>query len=232
MRERVRAYNTALLEAAAKEPRLITFAYCNPILFGEETMDELERCVALGAPGIKVHPGISGHFPDHKVMMSVYERCQQAGLGVLSDSSSGVRADGNAYGVPNGWRPVLKTFPHLKFIMAHFVGDMWDDRLTLAEEFKDNLWFDIAGGLVDDNHATEGHTMSFSSGSGHLQMSQATRVFRKVGVERVIFGTDAPHRGVGRDILECAKQVMALPMTDEEKEKILAGNAKQFLGLE
>ncbi|MEX2446660.1 MAG: amidohydrolase family protein [Dehalococcoidia bacterium] len=221
MRERVRSFNTSLLEAAQREPRIITYAYANPVLFGDETMDELERCIGLGAPGIKVHPSISAHYPDHPTMMQVYERCQEAGLGVLSDSRG--EHGGDDFGMPRGWTKVLQTFPHLKFIMAHLVDEMWDDRLEMAAEFKDNLWFDIAGGLVDERHPAGGHAC--------MPAVQAARVFRKVGIERVLFGTDAPSGGAGRDILDCANQVIGLELTEAEKEQILSGNAKQFLGL-
>ena len=220
MRERVRRFNTEMCEASRREPRIITYVMIHPVLFGETAVEELERCIALGAKGIKVHPSNAVHLPDHPNMMPVYELCQSAGLGVLTDSTSRQHADGTAYGSPLHWRPVLKAFPHLKFIMAHLSDDMWDDRLDLAAEFKDNLWFDMSGGLVDSHHPAGGHAM--------MPLAQAPRVFRKVGVDRIMFGSDGPPVG---DIFAAAQQVMELDMTIEEKEKILAKNARQFLGL-
>ena len=222
MRRRVRDFNSWACEAHAAEPRIVPFVMIDPILFGEEVVEELDRCIALGAKGIKVHPSICGHFPDHPQMMPVYERCQETGLGVLTDSRGRPRGDGDAsYGAPVGWRPVLSAFPRLKFIMAHFCDEMWDDRLDLAREFHDNLWFDMSGGLVDAHHPAGGHSM--------MPAEQAVRVFRKVGVERMLFGSDGPGGGAGQDILHAAAQVMALEFTDDEKEAILAGNAKRFL---
>ena len=46
-----------------------------------------------------------------------------------------------------------------------------------------------------------------------------------------MFGSDGPGGGAGEDIREMAKQVMALDLSDDEKELILAGNARAFLGL-
>lgn len=223
MKQRVRVFNDTMCEAAAKEPRIIAYAMIDPVLFGKDTVAELDRCIAMGAKGIKVHPSICGHFPDYAGMMPVYERCQEAGLGVLTDSTSRVNADGNQYGAPNGWRPVLKAFPHLKFIMAHLCDEMWDDRLDMAREFSDNLWFDMSGGIVDAHHPAGGHSM--------MPVAQAPRVFRKVGVERIMFGSDGPGTGRGEDILEAAGEIMRLALTDVEKEQILSGNAKRFLGL-
>ncbi len=223
MQERVRAFNTLMCEAHAKEPRIIPYMMIDPILFGEAAIEELERCIALGAKGIKVHPSICGHFPDHPNMMAVYKRCEEAGLGVLTDSTSRARGGAEAFGTPLGWRPVLQAFPHLKFIMAHLCDDIWDDRLELSREFKDNLWFDMSGGIVDAHHPAGGHSM--------LTGDQAPRVFRKIGVERILFGSDGPGTGRGEDVLEAAGEVMRLALTDAEKEQILAGNAKRFLGL-
>ena len=223
MRERVRAFNDLMCEASQKEPRIITYVMADPILFGKGVADEVERCIAKGAKGIKVHPSICGHFPDDENMRAVYDLCQSAGLGVLTDSTSRVNSDGNAYGMPLGWRPVLQAYPRLKFIMAHLCDVLFDDRLDMAREFSDNLWFDMSGGIVDAHHPAGGHAM--------LGVVQAPRVFRKIGVERIMFGSDGPGGGRGEDILEAAGEVMRLALTDAEKEQILAGNAKRFFGL-
>ena len=220
MRERVRRFNTEMCEASAREPRIITFVMIDPVLFGDGAVQELERCIALGAQGIKVHPANHAYMPDHRSMMAVYEICQSKGLGVLSDTTARAHADGKTYGAPLNWRPVLRAFPRLKFIMAHLCDEMWDDRLDLAAEFKDNLWFDMSGGLVDAHHPAGGHSM--------MPATQAPRVFRKVGVDRVMFGSDGPPVG---DIFALATQIMELDMTLEEREKILAKNARAFLGL-
>ena len=221
MKNRLRDMNDWSLAAHAKEPRIIVFATIDPVLFTpDEAMTELERVIAGGASGVKVHPNIYGHYPDHPIMMQVYERIQAAGLGVLSDSSSRPHADGNQYGLPFGWRPVLKTFPHLKYIQAHLCDDSWDDQIDLSREFKDNLWFDMAGGFVDDHHPPSIHST--------LPVIQGVRVFRKVGVERILYGSDAPPAPDG---MQGAYQVMTMAFTDDEKEAILSGNAKRFLGL-
>jgi predicted TIM-barrel fold metal-dependent hydrolase len=221
MRGRVRSFNDWACELNSANPRVIPYVMIDPELFGDEAITELDRCIALGAQGIKVHPSICGHMPDHPAMSPAYERCQERGLGVLSDTTSRINADGQAYGLPTNWIPVLSTFPRLKFIMAHFCDELWDDRVELARQFTDNLWFDMSGGLVDESHPPEGHRA--------MPTTQAVRVFRKVGIERMLFGSDGPGGGHGVDIREAAGQIVALPFTDEEKEQILASNARRFL---
>ncbi len=49
-----------------------------------------------------------------------------------------------------------------------------------------------------------------------------------MGVERILYGSDAPP---APDVMQGAYQVMSMAFTDDEKEQILSGNAKRFLGL-
>jgi uncharacterized protein len=222
MRDRVRSFNDWICETHKQNPRIIPYVMMDPVLFEGGLTDELERCIPMGAQGVKIHPSICGHMPDHPCLMPIYERCEQLGLGVLTDTGRLRNPDGQTYGYPFNWVPVLEAFPRLRFIMAHLCDELWDDRLDLSRKFKNNLWFDIAGGLVDDHHPPGLHS--------EMRVSQAPRVFRKIGVERIMFGTDAPGHG-DLDVADRAAQILALPISDGEKEAILSANAKQFLGL-
>lgn len=221
MIDRVIKFNEWVCDVHRKNSRIIPFVMMDPLLFGDKAIDELNRCIKLGAKGIKVHPDICGHPPDHPNMMPVYQRCQDTGTWILTDSNG---RGTPPYGSPKNWIPVLSVFSKLKFIMAHLPDAMWDDRVDLARQFKDNLWFDMSTGFVDEYHPPGGHSA--------LPVEQAVRVFRKVGTERILFGTDGPVRRRGeRDILLAATQVAELPFTEDEKVQILSGNARRLLGL-
>src|SRR5262249_1853220 len=128
---------------------------------------------------------------------------------------------GRQPGAPRHWAPVLREFPRLKLIVAHLPGELWDERIDLAREFGDNLWFDLAGGFVDDKHPRQSHR--------ELPIEQGARLCRKVGIDRILFGSDGPGRST--EILDSAAQVLQLELTDDEKEAILAGNARRYFGL-
>ncbi len=49
------------------------------------------------------------------------------------------------------------------------------------------------------------------------------RIFRKIGMDRILFGTDFPALAPQPQI----EQIMRLPLTDEEKQKVLAENVKR-----
>ena len=217
MRDRVREMNDWSLAAQAREPRLRVYIALDPTLFEDAAVAEVDRCIALGATGIKLHPTVSGHYPDHEALRPVFARCEEAGLGVLACSGGRAGADAEPYAAPLAWRPVLRAFPRLRLVLAHFCDDAWDERLDLAREFP-QLRFDISGGIVDATHPGD-----FRSA---LPAAQAARVFRKVGIERLMWGSDTAY-----DPMPSVHQVLALDLTDDEKERILARNAKEFFGV-
>jgi len=227
MIDRVRSFNDWIIDSHKANPRIIPYVMIDPVLFGDKAIDELNRCIDAGAKGIKVHPNICMHKPDHPNMLPVYQRTQEVGMWILTDSTGhGAPRQSDENGVPFGspmnWAPVLSNFPKLKFIMAHFCDTMWDDRIDLARQFKDNLWYDMSGGVVDNHHPAGGHSA--------LPAEQMVRAFRKVGTERILFGSDGPGRG-DVDIIQAAAQVARAKFTEEEKVQILSGNARRLLGL-
>lgn len=218
---RVQAFNRWACDFGNARPRLIPFVMADPVLFGDALIDEVEACIELGARGLKVHPGICGHLPDHPSMLPVYDRCQELDLPILTDTGGDPDREVSPYGMPVNWVPVLKQFPRLRLIMAHFPGEYWDQRIAIAQEFRrDNLVFDTAGGFVDGQHPPRNHR--------ELLGVHAARLFRQVGVDRILFGSDGP----GIDPIDTARQVVGLDLTEEEKERILSKNARAFLHLE
>ena len=59
-----------------------------------------------------------------------------------------------------------------------------------------------------------------------LGEEQFVRLVRTFGADRVLFGTDSPWDGQG----EALARLRALPLTGEELEAILGGNAQRLLG--
>jgi uncharacterized protein len=221
MRERVRRFNTWACELGRKSAGIISFVMADPVLFGPQLLAEVHRCLDLGAAGLKVHPYLCGHFPDHPDMLEVYAQCADAQIPILTDTTGELDAAGRQLGAPRYWGPVIANFPSLRLIVAHLPGELWDERLELGKLPAENLFFDISGGFVDERHPRVTHR--------ELPIEQAERVLKKIGIERVMFGSDGPGRGV--DILDMASQVLRLDLTDAEAEAVLSGNAKQFFGL-
>ena len=222
LRQRVRDFNTWTLERQAEDPRIRTFLCCDIGTWGdtERLMEELERGVALGACGVKMHPGLGRYFPADERMMPLYARLEELGLPILSDTGALRGGPGDdVYGMPDHFIPVFERFPRLQFIMAHMPGAYWDQRIRIADRFPQVI-FDTAGGF-DDGHFT------CRDGRRACALEDAARLIRRLGVERVLFGSDAP----GADQPPQVLQLLRSGLTDRELDRVLADNARPVLGL-
>ena len=100
--------NDSVLDAARRHPdRFIPFAFVNASL-GEEAHDELDRALAAGARGMKLHPWLHDyHLTD---ALPLIRRCESGGLPVLAHLGLGPPEDVEA---------VLDACPRVKLILAH-----------------------------------------------------------------------------------------------------------------
>ena len=80
--------------------------------------------ISLGLKGVKLHPDFQNFEADSPCAMSIFELCAEAGLPVLVHTGD-YRFD---YSNPNRIANVLRAFPKLKFVGAHFGGwSVWDE---------------------------------------------------------------------------------------------------------
>jgi len=221
--ERLRRFNAWCCELGAREPRLIPFPCVDIGIFYDVTvmMEELETRLAEGARGIKLHPGLGHYFPGDERMFPLYERLQEADIPVLSDTGSLSPApEGGVYGEPLEFVPVFEQFPRLRFIMAHAASAFWDERVPIAERFP-QVYFDLAGGFQGPgHHARDGHRA--------CPIDDAPRFLRALGIDRVLWASDAPGHEAGPQL----RSFMSIPLTDDERERVLAKNAREFIGLD
>ena len=232
----MREFNEWGCKVGQEYPKLFPFVCLSDDLGGSKGMvEELLLRVRQGAKGVKLHPGIFSLRPDDEVMWPVYEKCQELGLPIVADSgpfpvthvltayASPIwlkEPKGHIeYGEPKNFEQVLKDFPCLTLILAHLGSVWWDERVELSEKYP-NVYFDTAQGFSSTDavphHPHRG-----------LAEDDAVRVMRRIGVERVMFGSDSPGVAAQPQI----EQLLRLPLTDEEKHMILAENAKRILRL-
>ncbi|HXN60356.1 MAG TPA: amidohydrolase family protein [Acidimicrobiales bacterium] len=221
MRDRVRKFNTWACDVHRAEPRIIPFIYADPILFNADVTTEIDRCAALGAVGVKIHPNISGHYPADPAALPIYDLASDLGLIVLTDTDGQPGAEGEHFGSPVAWQPVLRQFKNFKLVLAHLCGQRWDEQIALAAEFGDNVFWDMSGGFVDATHPPGPHR--------EMPIEEGQRVFRKIGAERILFGTDGP--ALRREVPDTVCQLLQLRLTDDENLLILRNNAATLLGL-
>ena len=189
--------------------------------------DEIQRMRELGIRGVKFQPSFQRFYPDDERMFPVYEELIKAGLIILFHAGDEIKPVDVIYSTPQRLARVLDAMQNeitnydyrvqvegspsgpVKFIAAHLGGyRMWDE----VEEhlLGRDLYFDASYVL------------------GHIAPERAVRIIRSHGSDRILFGSDFPFAQQGQNV----QAIMQLNIAQEEKEKILEGNASLLLGLD
>ncbi len=218
--DRIRRHNEWACQIGKQHATLIPFIGIQRILGAKGIAEEVALRVSQGAKGVKIHPGICLFYPDERELWPLYEVCQELDVPILSDSGPYTGAPkGNEYGEPIHFIEVLRNFPRLTLILAHLGSAFWDERIGIGQQFP-NVYFDSAQGFSTPE------AISYHGYRG-LPALDAARVIRKIGVERVLFGSDGPIF----DWVPQIEEILQLDLRPEEKQMILATNAKRILKL-
>lgn len=186
--------------------------------------EELERVAALGLRGVKLHPVYQGVDLDDVRYLRILERCGELGLVVITHAGWDIGFPGQVNCSPRMVLRAVKQVGPVKLVLAHMGGwRCWD-------EVEELLWdtgvcLDTAFSLgsitpLNDGYYTPEDLPLLDEG-GFMAL------VRKFGPHRVLFGTDSPWD----DQAQAIARIRALPLTPEEREAILGGNAVKLLGL-
>ena len=163
---------------------------------------DFEALRALGLHGVKLHPDIQRFHVDALQAMEIYAICEDAGLPVLVHTGD-YRYD---YSNPNRVVNVLKAFPRLKFIGAHFGGwSVWDAAARMLPDYPN---------MVVDSSST-------------LYAVGSEKVRELIDIwtpDRVMFGTDYPMWNPKPDI----DGLLGLGLSDADYEKIFWKNCAEL----
>ncbi|MDN5293207.1 MAG: uncharacterized protein PWQ31_512 [Eubacteriales bacterium] len=196
----VRQANDWIAAAVATYPdRLIGFGTVHP--YYEDYKAELERMATLGLRGVKFHPELQNYVLDEERAMALYEAIGDRFIIMfhMGDERSHRSA-------PARLARVLETFPHLRVIAAHLGGyESWEEARKYL--YGKNLYLDTSSALWC------------------MKPEEAAELIRAHGVDKVFFGSDYPVATPGEEL----ERLHALPLTEEEKEKILYTNALRLL---
>ncbi len=108
--------------------------------------DELERQMALGAVGLKLHPVHGGFAPNDPALYPVYGLCQQEGLPVVIHCGTSVfPGSTNRYADPILIEDVARDFPDLTVVLAHGGRGWWYNAAAFLATMRPNVWIEISG---------------------------------------------------------------------------------------
>lgn len=199
--EQVVSINNFIAESVGRYPdRLTGFGAMHPDFADIE--GEIGRMISLGLKGIKLHSDFQRFNIDDERAFPIYEAAEGR-LPVLFH----IGDDRYDYSSPERLMTVVKRFPRLTVIGAHFAGwSMWDRGVDL-----------FAGtGIYTD----------CSSSLYAMTPEHAAELIRKIGADRVLWGTDYPMWSAAEEL----ERFDRLPLTDNERRLILCDNAQRLLG--
>lgn len=199
----VRHVNEFIVEQIRQHPEFYGFGTVHPDM--EDMADELDYIRASGLIGVKLHPDMQAINTDDERLFPLYERLQVLDMPVFIHCGD----EHKDFSHPRHLRRVIDRFPRLTVIAAHLGGwSKWDEAV---EYLKDTTCY-----------------LDISSCMMFMPPEKVVEYVRAFGVDRVLFGTDFPIWNAASEV----KNLMALPLTDDEKEQIFFRNAQRVLGEE
>lgn len=202
-KQQVKSINDFIISEVNLHSEFVGFATLHEDMNEDEIDGEVERVIAAGLKGIKLHPDFQRFDIDSKNAMKMYE-CLSEKLPVLFHVGD-MRYD---FSSPQKLHKVANLFPRLKCVAAHFGGySRWDEALVLKND--GNVFFDTSSTLF------------------RFPSDRAASLLTSLGYERFMFGVDFPmwtHR-------EELDRFFAMKLSDKMNEAILSENAERILNI-
>lgn len=187
--------------------RFISFGGIHPD--AEDYEQEIAHIKELGLHGIKLHPDYQGFMIDDERMDKIYDAIERADLPVIFHSGYDCVSPDLIHSTPERALNMIKKHPKLKVILAHLGANMmWEQVRDVLAGVDGEVYFDTA----------------FTSMCPD-ELMQA--IVEKHGADRILFASDCPW-----DSSYLIKEkILRLNISEDNKEKILGGNAEGLLGL-
>lgn len=183
---------------------------------------ELARVKELGLKGIKLHPVYQDVDFDDIRTLRILDRAAELGLIVITHAGLDVGFPGRVRVTPAMVLHAVKEIGPLTLILAHMGGwRNWDEAEQLLADAP--VYLDTSYSLGSLNALDDGYYKP--EDLPMLSQEQFLRMVHSFGPQRFLFGTDSPWG----DQAESVERIRSLPLTQEEKDGILGGNAQKLL---
>ena len=195
-----RWFNDHLAHEVSQYPdRLIGFG-CLDLKGDPDAADEVPRLVEdLGLVGLKFHPWIQVFPANSGLLRPVYEQASRYRLPILFHTGT------PPYAQPAQVAQWAGEYPDVQFIMGHFGKLIWLDAVRAALQYP-NVYLETSGAQVAD-----------------LEIA-----VKRLGEERIVFGTDLPIGGATAGKWNVDK-IRAARISERAMERILGQNILEIL---
>jgi predicted TIM-barrel fold metal-dependent hydrolase len=175
----------------------------------EDYVNEIKRLRDNGIKGIKFNSLVQFFYPDEERMFPIYQALEDD-IVLFHAGVDPARPDAPVHATPERIAKVVKAFPKLKVVAAHYGG------LGMLEEVKKHL---VGKNLYLDT--------AWDVSLGELDPDQIAQIIIEHGSHRVLFGSDYPFIETKKEL----EWILKLPLSDEDKERILWKNAAELFGM-
>lgn len=218
MLQRMHQHNLWGCEVGRTCSEFLPFINLDPVLMDAVTIrQKVRETVSQGARGIVLLPALHGFYGNDRRVWPVYEMAQSFQLPILAQTGdAGPLPPGGRghWGRPRYFGDVAASFPKLRLILGH-LGRGYESEIAVLTRRYPNVYTETSMRLSGLDEA------------GKWTPAEAVTWFRLIGIDRILFGTKWPLFDPQQDI----NTVRKLPLTPEEKRKILGENAKRALQL-
>jgi uncharacterized protein len=185
--------------------RLVRFGSVHPFAWNMEA--QLDRQLAMGVQGIKVHPAVQLVRPDHPRAMKLYALCAERGLPVLWHCGPVdiEPALGRHMSQLRHYERAVAESPRTTFVLGHSGALQMDQAIEIARRHS-NVWMELS-----------------SQGVGKIE-----RLLDLLGDERLLFGSDWPFY---HQAIPLAKVLMVTEGQPVSRQRLLHDNAARLLKL-
>ncbi|MDR1736977.1 MAG: amidohydrolase family protein [Oscillospiraceae bacterium] len=186
--------------------RIIAFGGIYP--HGDTWKEDIDFVCGLGLKGLKFHAEYQDFILDSPEMLKIYDYALARGLILLHHGGFDPAYPPPFRSSPRMFKNVADAMRGGVIVAAHFGGhDQWDD----VEKYL------VGTGIYLDT----------SMGFPFFGDERFLRVAERHGTDKILFASDAPWSDARAEIA----RLKSLPLTPEEIDAILGGNARRILGL-
>lgn len=185
---------------------ILSFAGVHPADSNAESA--LVNLSKMGIKGIKLHPDYQDAYFNDIRYKRIVARASELGLITVVHAGVDAKCPHNVHCTPK--------------MAAEVIDEVRPSRLVLAHMGGNRLWDEVEEYLV-------GKDVCFDTGIvlDRMPQEQFLRIVKNHGADRILFATDSPWAGQK----EYVAIMRDMPLSEEEKEKILGGNAQKLLQL-
>jgi predicted TIM-barrel fold metal-dependent hydrolase len=182
--------------AAESGGRVIPYCRLDP---ADDALVEAERCLGLGARGIKLHPRAQGFGFDTAVMGSIFEVAADASVPILIHAGRGMPP-------MDALADIALRYPQVPLVLAH---------AAIADQgmFASRL---------------RGHPAVLYDTSCFSPMD-VIELFARVPAERIVFASDVPYGRPASGLFQALRIAAVAGLDDEDRRALVGGTMQRVL---